>query len=300
MALVCGPEVMMRFAASALRDIGLPEETIHLSLERNMKCAVGLCGHCQFAGSFVCKDGAVMRYDKVRRPAGAAGDLTMAAPARKPKLAVWKFASCDGCQLSLLDCEDELLAVAGAIEIAYFPEATRGVVARARTTCRWWKARSPRRTTRSASAHGAAAVAHADHHRRLRHRRRHPGAAQLQATCASSPRPSMRGPTIIDTLATSTPIKAHVNVDFELHGCPINKHQLLEVLAAFLNARKPNIAAAQRLRRVQAARHCLRAGARHPLPRAGHACRLRRDLPGVQPRLLWLLRPDGDAEHACR
>ena len=48
--------------------------------------------------------------------------------ARKPKLAVWKFASCDGCQLSLLDCEDELLAVAGAIEIAYFPEATRAVV----------------------------------------------------------------------------------------------------------------------------------------------------------------------------
>ncbi|MCG8457342.1 MAG: hypothetical protein MI919_13785, partial [Holophagales bacterium] len=47
---------------------------------------------------------------------------------RKPKLAVWKFASCDGCQLSLLDCEDELLAVAGAIEIAYFPEATRKVV----------------------------------------------------------------------------------------------------------------------------------------------------------------------------
>ena len=70
MALVCGPEVMMRFAASALHDIGLPEETIHLSLERNMKCAVGLCGHCQFAGSFVCKDGAVMRYDKVRRLLG--------------------------------------------------------------------------------------------------------------------------------------------------------------------------------------------------------------------------------------
>lgn len=45
----------------------------------------------------------------------------------RPKLAVWKFASCDGCQLSLLDCEDELLAVAGAVEIAYFPEATRAV-----------------------------------------------------------------------------------------------------------------------------------------------------------------------------
>jgi NAD(P)H-flavin reductase len=70
MALVCGPEVMMRFAASALHDIGMAESSIHLSLERNMKCAIGLCGHCQFAGSFVCKDGAVMRYDKVRRLMG--------------------------------------------------------------------------------------------------------------------------------------------------------------------------------------------------------------------------------------
>jgi hypothetical protein len=67
MALIWGPEIMMRFAASALHDIGLPDEAIHLSLERNMKCAVGLCGHCQFAGSFIYKDGAVMRYDKVRR-----------------------------------------------------------------------------------------------------------------------------------------------------------------------------------------------------------------------------------------
>ncbi len=53
---------------------------------------------------------------------------TTRATARKPKLAVWKFSSCDGCQLSLLDCEDELLAVAGAIEIANFPEASRAVV----------------------------------------------------------------------------------------------------------------------------------------------------------------------------
>ena len=52
----------------------------------------------------------------------------MVAKNRKPRLAVWKFASCDGCQLSLLDCEDELLAVAGAVDIAYFLEATRGAV----------------------------------------------------------------------------------------------------------------------------------------------------------------------------
>jgi NAD(P)H-flavin reductase len=69
-ALVCGPEVMMRFAAAGLHDIGMPESAIWVSIERNMKCAVGLCGHCQFAGMFACKDGAVVRYDRVRRLMG--------------------------------------------------------------------------------------------------------------------------------------------------------------------------------------------------------------------------------------
>lgn len=64
-ALVCGPEVMMRFAVAALRDEGVAADGIYLSMERNMKCATGLCGHCQFGPSFVCKDGPVMRFDKV-------------------------------------------------------------------------------------------------------------------------------------------------------------------------------------------------------------------------------------------
>ncbi len=64
-ALVCGPEVMMRFAVNALRDKGVPDERIHLSMERNMKCAIGLCGHCQFGPAFICKDGPVMRYDTI-------------------------------------------------------------------------------------------------------------------------------------------------------------------------------------------------------------------------------------------
>ena len=65
-ALVCGPEVMMRFAATALEAAGVLPERIHLSLERNMKCAVGQCGHCQLGPSLLCRDGAVMRYDQVR------------------------------------------------------------------------------------------------------------------------------------------------------------------------------------------------------------------------------------------
>ncbi|WP_434666919.1 FAD/NAD(P)-binding protein [Paraburkholderia sp. A3BS-1L] len=64
-ALICGPEVMMRFCISALREKGLPAERIYLSMERNMKCAIGLCGHCQFGPAFICRDGPVMRYDGI-------------------------------------------------------------------------------------------------------------------------------------------------------------------------------------------------------------------------------------------
>ena len=66
-AMVCGPEVMMRYSVSALRSAGISDKRIFLSLERNMKCAIGLCGHCQFGPDFVCKDGPVMPYSKVAR-----------------------------------------------------------------------------------------------------------------------------------------------------------------------------------------------------------------------------------------
>lgn len=65
LALVCGPEVMMRFTANALLAAGVGAGRIHLSMERNMKCAVAQCGHCQFGPFFVCKDGPVLRYDRI-------------------------------------------------------------------------------------------------------------------------------------------------------------------------------------------------------------------------------------------
>jgi NAD(P)H-flavin reductase len=64
-ALVCGPEIMMRFSIAALADAGVKPDAIHLSMERNMKCAIGLCGHCQFGPVFVCRDGPVFRHDRV-------------------------------------------------------------------------------------------------------------------------------------------------------------------------------------------------------------------------------------------
>lgn len=65
-AMICGPEVMMRFTAMQLHEHGVPDSSIFLSMERNMKCGIGLCGHCQYGASFVCKDGPVFRYDRIR------------------------------------------------------------------------------------------------------------------------------------------------------------------------------------------------------------------------------------------
>jgi len=64
-AMVCGPEIMMRFTLQALADRGVASDRTHVSMERNMKCAVGFCGHCQYGGNFVCRDGPVFRFDRI-------------------------------------------------------------------------------------------------------------------------------------------------------------------------------------------------------------------------------------------
>jgi NAD(P)H-flavin reductase len=65
-AMVCGPEVMMRFVAMSLVDKGLAEDAIYLSMERNMKCAIGHCGHCQLGPTFICRDGPVFTYARLK------------------------------------------------------------------------------------------------------------------------------------------------------------------------------------------------------------------------------------------
>jgi len=64
-AMVCGPEIMMYYSVLSLRDQGVPTESIYISMERNMKCAIGFCGHCQYGPAFICKDGPVFRFDQV-------------------------------------------------------------------------------------------------------------------------------------------------------------------------------------------------------------------------------------------
>jgi coenzyme F420-reducing hydrogenase gamma subunit len=158
---------------------------------------------------------------------------------RKPRLGVFKFASCDGCQLSLLDCEDELLAVAGAVEIGYFLEATRRplegvfdlslVEGSISSPEQLEQIEDVRRRSRFLVTIGACATAGG-----IQALRNFASIGEfLQAVYAR--------PDYIQTLATSTPIADHVAVDFELRGCPINKHQLLEVISAFLAGRRPNI-----------------------------------------------------------
>jgi coenzyme F420-reducing hydrogenase gamma subunit len=157
---------------------------------------------------------------------------------RKPKLAVWKFASCDGCQLSLLDCEDDLLAVAGAVEIANFPEASRAKVrgpydlslveGSITTPHDAMRIQQVRRVSKTLVTIGACATAGG-----IQALRNFQDVQDFVAIVYATP-------AYIDTLERSTPIADHVYVDFELRGCPINKYQLVEVISAFLHGRKPN------------------------------------------------------------
>lgn len=157
---------------------------------------------------------------------------------RKAKLAVWKFASCDGCQLSLLDCEDELLTIAGQVEVASFLEASRAVV------------KGPYDLS---LVEGSVTTAH-DAERIQQVRRASQFLVTIGACATAGGIQALRNfrdvkeflsivyarPEYIDTLEQSTAIAQHVRVDFELRGCPINKQQLVEVISAFLHNRRPN------------------------------------------------------------
>ena len=158
---------------------------------------------------------------------------------KKPKLAVWKFSSCDGCQLSLLDCEDELLAITEHIEIANFPEASRAVV------------KGPYELS---LVEGSITTPH-DAERIHQVRRSSKVLVSIGACATAGGIQALKNfknvkdfinivyanPAYIETLNKSTPIADHVFVDFELRGCPISKKQLVEVVSAYLNSRKPNV-----------------------------------------------------------
>jgi len=163
----------------------------------------------------------------------------MAATARKPRLAVWKFASCDGCQLSLLDCEDELLAIAGALEIANFTEASSTVL------------RGPYDLS---LVEGSITTPH-DAERIRRVRAQSKVLVTIGACATAGGIQALRNladvremaaavyarPEWLSVLPHSTPIADHVAVDLELRGCPVNKRQLLELVDAVLHGRAPRL-----------------------------------------------------------
>jgi coenzyme F420-reducing hydrogenase gamma subunit len=157
----------------------------------------------------------------------------------KKKLAVFKLASCDGCQLSLLDCEDELLAIAGAVDIANFLEASRDVqkgpydlslVEGSITTPHdAERIHKIRRDSKFLVTIGACATAGG-----IQALRNFADVKEFTSIVYANPQ-------YISTLSKSTPVSDHVAVDFELRGCPISKTQLVEVVGAYLFGRKPNI-----------------------------------------------------------
>ncbi len=162
----------------------------------------------------------------------------MAADA-KPRVAIFKLASCDGCQLQLLNLEDELLDLAGQVEICFFPEATSrnldgpydvAFIEGSVTTdhdLQW--VREIRRKSSLLVTLGACANA---------------GGIQALRNLADVEeytRAVYANPSYIHTLSQSTPVAAHVTVDFAINGCPISRRQLLEVLTALLIGRAPEL-----------------------------------------------------------
>jgi coenzyme F420-reducing hydrogenase gamma subunit len=157
----------------------------------------------------------------------------------RPKLAVWKFTSCDGCQLSIFNLEDELLLLPDAIEISHFLEATSAeaegpydlsiVEGSISTAEEEERIREIRRTSKTLVTIGA--CANAGGIQALRNFADVEGF--VSAVYAS--------PEYISTLDTSTPVSAHVPVDFELQGCPPDSRQVLEVITAFLADRRPRV-----------------------------------------------------------
>ncbi|WP_326646292.1 oxidoreductase [Streptosporangium sp. NBC_01755] len=158
-------------------------------------------------------------------------------PASRPRLAVWKFASCDGCQLTLLDCEDELLSLAAKVEIAYFLEASSApgpgpydlslVEGSVTTPEDAERIRHVRRVSKHLVTIGACATAGG-----IQALRDFADVREFASVVYARPE-------YIATLERSTAISANVPVDFELRGCPIDKRQLLEVITAFLTGRRP-------------------------------------------------------------
>ncbi len=164
----------------------------------------------------------------------------MARP--KPKLAVWKFTSCDGCQLCILDLEEELLALADRLEIAYFMEATRATV------------KGPYDLS---IVEGSMSVP--EHLEQIKQVRLVSKFLLPIGTCATSGGiQALRNfvdvkdylttvydrPELLEALGESTPVAQHVKADLELQGCPPNKYQLLEVVSAFLHGRRPQVESA--------------------------------------------------------
>jgi coenzyme F420-reducing hydrogenase gamma subunit len=158
---------------------------------------------------------------------------------RKLKLAVLKFASCDGCQLSLLDCEDELLALTEAVDIAHFLEASRAVqkgpydlalVEGSITTPHdAERIRVLRKQSKLLVSIGACATAGG-----IQALRNYADVREYTAAVYATPE-------YVATLESSTPISQHVRVDLELRGCPISKSQLVETLLALLHGRRPQL-----------------------------------------------------------
>ena len=217
-------------------------------------------------------------------------------PSQKPKVAVYKFSSCDGCQLQLLNLENELLDLLGAVEIAYFLEARRRVLpppydiglveGSISTADEEERIQQVRRDCKYLVAIGACATSGGIQ------ALRNWANVEDYIQCVYAKRE------YISTLETASPIASHVFVDFEFRGCPINQYQLLELVSALLTGRKPNVPTHSVCIECKRQGTFLRPGvARKTVPGADHPSRLRSAVSGVRSGMLRLFRTDGATQY---
>jgi len=290
--VACGPEVMMKYVAVSGVKTG-DRARSHLGLARTQHAMCRRTVRPLSAGARIRLQGRACH--SLRSSSTFPFCRTIVMPA-KPRLAVFKFASCDGCQLSLLDAEDDLFEICDRVEIAHFAEASSDLQAgpydialvegSITTKDDEKRIRDVRNNSHYLMTIGACATAGG-----IQALRNFSDVTSWISTVYPSPQ-------YIQTLATSTPIAQHVHVDFELRGCPINYHQLVDVLVALTEGRQPRVPSHSVCldckMKKQRLSCCL---AWTSVPWTSHPYRMRSDLPFISARLLRMLWPQPTGKH---
>ena len=219
---------MYKFVIAELKNRNVPDEHIIVSLERRMKCGVGKCGHCQINEIYVCKDGPVFNYSKIK---GRSGGAVM-----KPKVAFFDFAGCEGDQLQIANLEEEPLTLLGQVEVVAFREVMK------------------EHNDNYEIAFIEGSCTRLQDEDRLKQIRKNAKIVVAIGSCAAigginslrnykdlekSRKPSTEKTQSFSIAMQHRPIDAIIPVDAYVYGCPIDREDFLHVVKSLLLGKKP-------------------------------------------------------------